>query len=137
MTRDEWASAKENDERIATIDSKFVVLSGVADVVIIATGSGEYDELGRTSSPWSRCRATAAAPDPLCSSLVPALPVTGVTRVLIACLREALKKEISESVVISKYSQVLLVLDELINEGMLEQVDGVYAKRLTKLEIKL
>ncbi len=60
----------------------------------------------------------------------------GIIRAAMAALTEASKKQLSEATVIEAHAQLQLAIDELINRGVLEQVDPKYVYRMGKLELK-
>ncbi|PNH10652.1 hypothetical protein TSOC_002604, partial [Tetrabaena socialis] len=73
----------------------------VTDTVFYLLGSGEYDELG----------------------------LVDVLRVIIQVLRDVLGKAPSAGLLLDKYTKLCLVVDEVINEGLLEAVDKEAIKK--------
>ncbi|EFJ49513.1 hypothetical protein VOLCADRAFT_104299 [Volvox carteri f. nagariensis] len=73
----------------------------VADTVFYLLGSGEYDEVG----------------------------LVEVLRVIIQVLKDVLGKAPSSGLLLEKYAKLALVVDEVINEGLLEAVDKEAIKK--------
>ncbi|KAG2430410.1 hypothetical protein HXX76_009935 [Chlamydomonas incerta] len=72
-----------------------------ADTVFYLMGSGEYDELG----------------------------LVEILRVIISVLKDVLGKAPSAALLLDKYARLCLVVDEVINEGLLEAVDKEAIKK--------
>ncbi|GFR40120.1 hypothetical protein Agub_g674 [Astrephomene gubernaculifera] len=73
----------------------------VTDTVFYLMGSGEYDEVG----------------------------LVEVLRVIIQVLKDILGKAPSSGLLLEKYAKLALVVDEVINEGLLEAVDKEAIKK--------
>eukprot|EP00163_Fabomonas_tropica_P012031 TRINITY_DN2311_c0_g1_i5.p1 TRINITY_DN2311_c0_g1~~TRINITY_DN2311_c0_g1_i5.p1 ORF type:complete len:179 (-),score=27.54 TRINITY_DN2311_c0_g1_i5:33-569(-) len=99
---------------------RFIVYCTINDVVILVTGSEEYEELGSSLSSLS-----------LSLSLL-----VGVLRCLTGAMRGVIKKDITEHHILQRYASVRIAVDELVNQGTLEQVDSTYITRMNKMEIK-
>eukprot|EP00163_Fabomonas_tropica_P012028 TRINITY_DN2311_c0_g1_i13.p2 TRINITY_DN2311_c0_g1~~TRINITY_DN2311_c0_g1_i13.p2 ORF type:complete len:120 (-),score=19.57 TRINITY_DN2311_c0_g1_i13:33-392(-) len=63
-------------------------------------------------------------------------PVVGVLRCLTGAMRGVIKKDITEHHILQRYASVRIAVDELVNQGTLEQVDSTYITRMNKMEIK-
>ncbi|KAG2448120.1 hypothetical protein HYH02_006705 [Chlamydomonas schloesseri] len=80
--------------------ARFAFIPSV-DTVFYLMGSGEYDELG----------------------------LVEILRVIISVLKDVLGKAPSSALLLDKYARLCLLVDEVINEGLLEAVDKEAIKK--------
>lgn len=90
----------EEQDFVAPYKAARFAFMPVADVVFYLLGSGEYDEIG----------------------------LVEVLRTIIQALREVLGKP-TAAVLLDKYAKLCLVVDEVLNEGILEAVDREAIKK--------
>lgn len=92
---------------------KFIVYTGIGDLLIFWIGSAEHDELMRTNEGMT-----------IGSHI---LPVSE----LLTCFVQVLKqvcKGISEATLLESYAKVNLVLDTMLFRGLVDQMDPFYVK---------
>lgn len=120
-TQARWDVALEGGgEQVAVCQGNYVVYSGtvndgrVGDLLFFVAGTDEYDELG----------------------------LLEIVQALMACLRGALLANaprgafLTEIVITEQYHVVCLVLDEMINGGILEHTDPEVVRKYLKLKLK-
>lgn len=95
---------QDEQEQVGCFRGANFVFMGFNDLVFFCIGSGEYDELA----------------------------LTHVLRVILVALRNVVSKNISEASLFESYGQLCLVIDEVINEGVLESVDKDHIRKGTK-----
>lgn len=100
--------AHDDVEYVGRFKAGVVVFVPTADVVIYALGTGEYDELSLGQLLFSAVRG----------------------------LRESLAVPLSERSLVDKYSKVALVLDELVNEGIIDETNPMRIVAGTKLTMR-
>lgn len=101
-------SSRDEQEYVGRHKAGVVVFIPVADVVFYALGTGEYDEMS-------------------------------LGHLLLATLRglkESLNVPLNEKNLIDKYGKVTLVLDEVVNEGIIDQTNPFRIVAGTKLTLK-
>ena len=76
----------------------------ISDLVFYLLGSGEYEELAASE----------------------------ILRTIMSSLTDVLGRSLSSSALLDKYTRVALVVDEVINEGILESVDLDSIRKSTK-----
>eukprot|EP00873_Tetraselmis_striata_P010805 jgi/Tetstr1/431069/TSEL_020786.t1 len=101
------ASAPDEAEFVSCYRDASVVFSAMADCVLYLVGSGEYDEL----------------------------MLSNVTRVLREALKYVLKRPPSETAINEKYTKACLAIDEVLNEGMLDNTNPEAIKKALKLKV--
>jgi len=120
-TQSRWDSAYENGgEQVAVCAGKYVVYSGtlddgrLGDLLFFVAGTEEYDELA----------------------------LLEIVQALMACLRASLLANaprgafLNEIVITEQYHIACLVLDEMINQGVLEHTDPEVVRKYLKLKLK-
>ncbi|KAI8465929.1 MAG: Zeta2-COP [Monoraphidium minutum] len=85
----------DNHEFVGSFRGAPFVLVPTTDLVFYALGCGEYDEMA----------------------------LSGVLRVVMLSIAEVVGKPPTEGVFFEKYARISVVVDEVVNEGMLEAVD--------------
>eukprot|EP00877_Chromochloris_zofingiensis_P011951 jgi/Chrzof1/7009/Cz02g07150.t1 len=87
--------ANDNHDFVGAFRGGCFVLIPATDLVFYALGSGEYDEMALAS----------------------------LLRVIMLAIADVVGKPPTESVFFEKYARICVVIDEVINEGMIEAVD--------------
>ncbi|KAK9810121.1 hypothetical protein WJX72_005088 [[Myrmecia] bisecta] len=100
------ATAQDEAEFAARYKAGALVFKLEADLLFYLLGTGEYDEL----------------------NLAEAL------RALVGALRDTLKRQPTEALLFDNYGKLCLVVDELINEGILEATDKEAIQRGIKMK---
>ena len=108
-----WALAHEGGgEQVCMCQDKFVLFSGTGNLLFFVSGSDEYDELA----------------------------LLDVVQSLLDCLRGALLAKASdaltETLITEHYHVACLVLDEMINQGVLEHTEPQVVRKFLKLKLK-
>ena len=101
-----------------------VVFVPTQDVVFYALGTGEYEELLRT------CSRTSRPQHQRCPT------VSQVLSSIMDGLKESLKVPLTERNLIDKYSKMLLVVDEVVNEGIVDQINPARIVAGTNLDMR-
>lgn len=96
-------SADDTEQTGAYRNARFVFIP-ISDLVFYLLGSGEYEELAASE----------------------------VLRTIMSSLTDVLGRSLSSSALLDKYTRVALVVDEVINEGILESVDLDSIRKSTK-----
>jgi len=106
MTQDDWSNAKNEKQMVSVIGDKFVVFCGIGDLLVFWTGSSEYDEI----------------------------ILSDTLNSFINILKQICKKGVNETSIVEQYSKICLCLDEMVNKGILDQVDPFFIKNYVDMK---
>ena len=106
LTRSQWDVRREDDERVECWGDNVVVFVGIDDLLVFVTGRDEDDELA----------------------------LLELLRTLTTLLREVTKRA-TEQALMENYTRIALILEELVHNGIVDQLDKEHILHMSKLKL--